>query len=252
MVLKSAVARVFQPGCKVDSMLILEGAQGTGKSTAVRILSGDEHFSDNLPDISTKDAMTRLLGKGIVEVAELDQLFRADDATIKAFLSRHVDRFRPPYGRWEVDQPRQCIFIGTTNKEVYLKDETGGRRYWPVRTGFINLDAQRQDRDQIWAQATVLYYAERSWHISDSELYEEAERQQAGRYDADVWQDPVAEFLKETHETTITEVMRNGLLIDLPQIDRRAQNRVMKILSRLPWSRAGRAAGGRTLWVRRL
>jgi predicted P-loop ATPase len=127
----SAIARVMDPGCKVDHVLILEGPQGIGKSTLGRILAGDDWFSDQLADMGSKDASMQLRGVWIVELSELDALNRAEMARAKAFLSQQRERFRLPYGKRIIDAPRQCVFIGTTNSDTWMKDETGGRRFCP-------------------------------------------------------------------------------------------------------------------------
>ncbi|RZK47825.1 MAG: P-loop ATPase, partial [Pedobacter sp.] len=135
--LRSAVARVLEPGCKVDTMLVLQGQQGVGKSKAIRALCGERWFTDDLAEFGSKDAAEQLLGAWFVEVAELGAMNRSEVERVKSFISREVDRFRPAYGRQVVARPRQCVFIGTTNADTYLRDETGNRRFWPVQVGAV-------------------------------------------------------------------------------------------------------------------
>ena len=183
----SAVARIMQPGSKADHMLILEGPQGAKKSTALTVLAGDGWFTDELAEIGSKDAALQMRGVWIIEIAELDAIGRAEVSRIKAFLSRTVDRYRPPYDRYVVDVPRQCVFAGSVNPDTYLRDETGNRRFWPVRCGRIDLDALRRDRDQLWAEAVVRYREGAIWWIDDRDLIAAANAEQEARVQADAW-----------------------------------------------------------------
>ena len=146
----SAVARIMRPGIKADHMLILEGPQGAKKSSALKALAGEEWFTDELAEIGSKDAAQQMRGTWIIEIAELDAISRAEVSRIKAFLTRTIDRYRPPYERYVIAVPRQCVFAGSVNPDTYLRDETGNRRFWPIRCGVIDLDAlQSQPRSAL-------------------------------------------------------------------------------------------------------
>ncbi len=195
----SAVARIFRPGVKADHMLILEGPQGARKSTALKVLAGEEWFTDELPELGSKDAALHMQGIWIVEIAELDAIGRAEVSRIKAFLTRTTDRFRPPYGRYTVEVPRQCVFAGTVNPDTYLRDETGNRRFWPLRCGTIDIAALARDRDQLWAEAVARFRAGAIWWIDDATLLAEAKTEQEARYQGDAWDARIDRWL--THDT---------------------------------------------------
>jgi hypothetical protein len=132
--------------------------QGLDKSSALAVLAGNgEWFTDSLPlGADDKKVIETLKGRWIVEAAELQGLRKGDVEHLKAFLSRRIDRGRPAYGRLPIEAPRQCVIIGTTNSERYLRDSTGNRRFWPVRVARFDLDALRRDHDQIWAEAAAI------------------------------------------------------------------------------------------------
>lgn len=155
--LVAMVKRVFEPGCQMDYVLVLEGNQGERKSSVARALASDAWFMDNLPDLKDKDAMLNLQGKWLIELAELAEVKRADFNQVKAYLSRRVDTVRAHYGRLVSDIPRQSVFIGTINEGQYLKDPTGNRRYWPVKVGMSDTDGLKAVRDQLFAEAVHVY-----------------------------------------------------------------------------------------------
>jgi predicted P-loop ATPase len=249
MFLISMVARILRPGCKADHMLVLEGSQGTLKSTTCRVLAGDEYFSDNLPDLETKDSCQHLRGKWLVEVAEMHAFDRAETARLKQYITRQEERYRPPHARFDVLEPRMCVFVGTTNKTAYLNDETGGRRFWPVRTGTINIEALRRDRDQLFAEAVALFDDGSKWWPDAKFEREHIKPQQDDRYDSDVWEDRVRDWANLSPKFT-TEEMARAIGIETPKISKTDQNRIAAILENQGWKRGPRAHGGRRIWVR--
>ena len=165
----AAVARIYEPGKKFDNVLIFEGLQGIGKSTVGRILATDEYFLDNLPDLHDKDAALNLHGNWIIEMGELSSLKRTDVETVKSFITRQIDKLRPPFKERVEEFPRQCIFFGTTNSSEYLKDKSGNRRFWPVKINGVDFGELRKVRNQLWAEALTLY------EMGDENLYLENE-----------------------------------------------------------------------------
>ena len=196
----SAVARSFEAGCKADHVLILEGPQGAGKSTAIRILCGDDTFGDSVPPLNTKDAMDYVRGKWIIELAELSSVSKAEVEHVKAYITRTEEKFRPAYARTEVTYQRRCVFVGTTNRTDYLRDETGNRRFWPIKVEAINHDLIRRDRDRIWAAAAALYRAGEAWWLTPDEAVL-ADAEQTKRTTVDPFYEDLAQWLDDTGKT---------------------------------------------------
>lgn len=264
MFLIGMVARVMEPGCKMDYMLILEGSQGKAKSTACAILGGN-YFTDHLPDIrSGKDASQHLRGKWLIEVAEMHAFKKAEATALKGFVSRCIERYRPSYGRNEVIEQRSCVFIGTTNKNEYLRDETGGRRFWPVKTGAIDVEGLIQDRDQLFAEAVVLYQnGETWWPDKDFEQAHIAPHQEQ-RFEVDAWEEIIAQWINAgplelkihaavdghtVQRLLISEVARAALNFDKSRIGTMDQRRIAAVLGRLGW-RQGKRENNARWWER--
>jgi hypothetical protein len=184
----AAVRRVRQPGCKFDYVPVLEGKTRTGKSTALKILAGEKNFSDQpILHLDTRAQQEQIAGVWIYELSELAGMKRTDVETLKNFLSKTEDNARPAYGRFRTDQQRRGIFVGTTNDDQYLRDPTGNARYWPVRTGIIDLETLRRDRDQLWAEAALAEKQDESLVIPEN-LYEAATVEQGKRLMQDPWE----------------------------------------------------------------
>jgi predicted P-loop ATPase len=236
-----AAARALVPGAKVDSMLVLMGRQGAGKSTVARILARD-FFTDELQDLSRPaDAAMQLMGRWVVEVAELDALSRAEVSKVKAFLTRSTDRYRKPYGRHVEEHPRRCVFVGTANVDDWQRDETGGRRFWPIKVGPINADGLRADRDQILAEAVARYRDGEPWWLTDIAAIERATEAQATVYSADAWEVPIATWL-DTPTVKLRGWVSVPLALEALGLDKgrwgqSEQNRIVRCLRSLRWER---------------
>lgn len=206
----SAVARAYDAGCKADHILIVEGGQGAGKSTAFRVLCDETYFGDSIPRLESKDAADYVRGKWIIELPELASVSKAEVEQVKAFVTRREEKFRPAYGRTEITYPRRCVFVGTTNRSDYLRDDTGNRRFWPIKVDKIDIEAIARDRDRIWAAAKALYDAGEKWHLTSEEA-QLAAREQDRRTAVDPLYEEIAEWLRAKGKTTtcMREVMES-------------------------------------------
>jgi len=242
----SAVARAYKPGCKVDTMLVLQGRQGIRKSTTFASLVPDPAwYSDTALDLrNRKDAALQLFGKWIYEVGELHGFSKEDANRVKGFMSSGSDNVRAPYASRNEDFPRACVLGGTTNEDTYLTDETGNRRFWPVNVDVCSVENLARDRDLLWAEAAERYRAGEPWWL-DAQHEVLARVEQESRLVEDAWYQRIESWLANpagalgqfdlTRGVTTSEVMTHALSLDAARQDRSAQTRVGNALKRLGW-----------------
>jgi predicted P-loop ATPase len=270
-----AVARIFEPGCKVDSLPIFVSEQRYYKGLALQALVGNSAwFTDDIPvDVVDKDCKDALVGKWIVELSETPHL-KKEVERFKAFVSRTTDRFRRAYERLTQDWPRQTALTGTSNDLTYL-DATGNRRFWAIPLAArANVEKIKQDRDQLWAEAVHLYKTKTPWWLSE-ELEDIAAEIQGGYVEEDVLESPIRDWLERRRDTQTKKVapfemtlLLAGLSSELglgsrltlgtnnaPTVAAKPdQMRVASCLKRLGFRRRFRWIGGksRRVWVERI
>ena len=242
-----AVARVFKPGCRMDTMLILEGAQGSRKSTTVEVLGRPWAAGLTNQALHGEAAVEQLSGKWLIEMSELDGLRRSEVSAAKDFISRTGDYYREKYGRVATDHPRQSVLIGTCNQNQYLQDSSGGRRFWPVAiTHTIDTDALANERDQLFAEAVALYYSGIPWHLDASEEVL-ARDEQAQRIPDDAWSATIlrwlltkledAPLLKSEVSVSTAEIMEEALEIPPAHQSKADQMRISDVMRREGWEK---------------
>jgi len=231
--LLSLVARALQPGCKVDTMPVFEGSQGLGKSSALAILGG-EWFGECHEDFGSKDFVLSLKGKWLIEVAEMHSFRRQDVDRLKGIMSTRIDRIRLPYGRATEDHPRQSVFAGTTNRDDWQADDTGARRFWAVRCGFLNLQWLRDNREQLFAEAVSRFKAGETWW---SVPVAEAAIVATERRPDDPWEEVLARYLETNRTYTARQLLGEPLQVDVKDQTKMLAARVGSILRQLGWTR---------------
>lgn len=234
------VARIFSPGCQNDHMVVLEGPQNTGKTSALRIIGG-RWYVELSESLQSKDFFMVLNGRMIVEIAELDAFNRAEVTRIKQVISCPIDSYRLPYARRGGDYARTCVFVGTTNEDNYLRDATGARRFWPVKCNKIDLQLIKDTRSQLFAEAVQAYKNKDSWHIVPTD---ETAAVQESRRDKDAWEDILADRLSGTPFVTLEEAAKL-LGITTDKIDRRTQQRLAIALKKSNYRQDQRRIMGR-------
>ena len=245
------IARVMRPGIKFDYCLVLEGTQGKGKSSVVRVLGGDWHGDTDL-DLHNKDSMSALRGKWVYEFAEMGSVTRAESTKQKSFLSRQFDEFRPVYGRREIRLPRQVVFIGTTNEWEWNKDPTGGRRFWPVDcAGDLVIDGLAAAREQLFAEALALFDAGERFWPTPQEQKELFDPEQLLREQQESLIDALHDWVwEQVKDFSIADAVMDGLKLDASKLTRDLQTRVGTALRKLGCEKVERRNGMVRYWYK--
>jgi len=233
-----AVARIYEPGCKMDNMLVLEGPQNLGKSTALRVLFGADNFTEMVNELRDhKRFVEQIQGKWVVEFAELSSIRRADVDLVKAIITMQTDKVRPSYGRHTVETPRQCVLAASVNPKSdtgYLSDPTGNRRYWPVTCTRIDMEKLTRKRDQLWAEAVERYRSKERWWLNEHDSLL-AGAEQVERVSIDPWQDHISDTIVRGIEYTSIQILSNVIKLPLERQDGFSKTRIATIMSALGW-----------------
>lgn len=235
------IARVMHPGCQLDEMVVFESGQGQGKTSALRILGGAWYAASH-ERVTDKDFYQDLQGKSIVEISELGAFSTAQIERVKHAISTPTDRFRGSYDARSTDHPRQCIFAGTTNADEWGNDETGLRRFWPVRCGLVDRIGLARDRDQLYAEALAEYRRSPEWWTVPAVSVDV----QADRQATDAWADLVLPWVSLLSETRIVDVLAGAIKMKPEQMDKWSQMRIGKILKLAGWTKATIRIGSST------
>lgn len=231
-----AVARAFRPGCKVDTILILEGPQGIRKSTAIATLFGPDLTLESVDLFADHKRMVmNIMGKWVVELAEFVAALQHDENKVKGLISMQVDRTTLSYAKRATDHPRSIIFMGTYNPDGmgYFNDSTGNRRYWPVPVTKADIPRLASSRDQLWAEAVHAFDTGEQWWLTDTEE-KLAAVEVARRESSDVWEEILYEKLVRAGvEATTVAAALQALGMPNDRMDKRSRNRAAKVLRQL-------------------
>lgn len=236
---RGLVARVVKPGCQLDTMVIFEGAQGIGKSRALRIIGGPWYMLA-AESVTHKDFFQAFPGKWLIEVGEMDAFSRAERERVKLAISTPVDRYRSSYGRRAEDHPRQCVFAGTTNRDDYGNDDTGLRRFLPIACGEINPDGLLATRAQLFAEAYADITSGQAWWETPAvpTLAVQADRQSYDEWTPKVLQFAHEQIAMRGHDyVQIGDVLTDGLKLPAHLVDKKNQMRVAACLKKAHWLR---------------
>lgn len=245
----AAVARAFKPGCKVDTVCILQGDQGWFKSLFWQTLAGEDFFTDNLSEGNEKDEKLKLRRYWMLEFSEFETAYKRKEVSqLKAFISSRIDSLRPPYGRAIQDFPRTSVFVGSTNRQEFLHDVTGERRYWVIPVAHkIPITTVKAERDGIWAAAFSAYKSGEQWWLTPEEDELLAEANKAWQA-SDTWEANILNYLQHKSITTVSELLTKVIGLELAQQKKAEQMRVSDILRCDGWARSKKRIEGKPQW----
>jgi putative DNA primase/helicase len=241
----SAVARIMEPGCQADSMLILEGEKGRGKTSLLRLLALEPAWlHETTFEIGTKDSYQALNRKWIVLFDEMDSVTRSQLSRVKQFITERYSSYRPSYARKTYDFPRQCVMAASTNDSEYLKEKD--RRFWPVRIRQVDLAAAKLEITQLWAEAAARYNKKERWDITDEKIIAAQGEETDKRRQADPWEGPAAKWLskltpvEKMRGVTTHELLAGVLSKDLGDLTRGDEMRAAQVLRECGWGNVAR------------
>jgi putative DNA primase/helicase len=243
-----SVARIYRPGCQLDTMPVFEGLQGLGKSSLLRALGGPWYMAAT-ESVNSKDFQQSFPGSWFTEIPELDSFSRADRDRVKSIISTPIDKYRPSYGRYAREYPRQCVFAGTTNKDDWGNDDTGLRRFWPVRCGRdVDVAGLIAARDQLFAEAVHRFKAGATWWEMPSAPTLAVQRD---RQSEDIWTPLVLDYLVGKAEVQVHEVLREACKVRESEMTHTHKIRIGGILRLAQWQKSNLRRDGKQVktWV---
>lgn len=251
----SMIARIFDPGCKADSMLVLKGLTGIRKSELFKILvRKPQWFSDSMIDIGDKDAYVALLGLWLYEFAEFYGINKKDQNSIKSFITSQVDRFRPPYGRKSRTFPRQVVLAGTTNDDDFLRDPTSTRRYMPIECSDQEIDTDKASliMDQVLAHALHLFKQGETHHLNFEQTQKLDEYNERFK-PVDVWEHEIREFVANLNQTKVKDILTTLGFKNVTSFKKTDEMRVASILRKIGFKKAESKVNNKTThyWIRK-
>lgn len=264
LIFAGGINRLYKPGCKFDDVAVLTGKQGMGKSTFIKWLALKDEWYIDITDIEGQKGIEAIEGIWIGEIAEMLAATRVKDLeAVKAYITRQNDRYRRPFEHRVTDNPRRCIFIGTTNKDQFLIDKTGGRRWYPIKCNMEGYDLYDykyealSDIRQCWAEAREKFKRGEMSPVAARDLLDDIRREQEAATEDDPREGLIRGFLENKTETCILEIWREALAMEVPKIPSRSDsNDIALILNGMDgWERAGKTKrftgyGVQKYWVK--